>query len=359
MEYRTNRRTGDVISILGVGTSSLPYAGEKEAIATLQMAFENGINYYDLATAESSCFPLFGAALADVRDQVFYQIHFGACYGEGASYSWTTDLETIKRSVDWQLQQLKTDIHCLDELDDWKHYLSDGSLLYLQQMKAAGVVRHIGLSTHNPTLAQEILNTGLVDMMMFSINPGYDYQQGEFTNGSASERMALYRRCETEGIGISVMKAFSGGQLLDVKTSPFERALTEYQCIQYALDRPGVLTILPGIRNREDLTRILGFLEAESAEKDYAIIHSLTPKDAEGACVYCNHCQPCPAGLDVGLINKYYDLTRAGDALAADHYRHLALQANACIGCGHCNRRCPFHVDQVSRMQEIAAYFSA
>ena len=61
--------------------------------------------------------------------------------------------------------------------------------------------------------------------------------------------MELYRRCETEGVGISVMKAFSGGQLLDAKTSPFGKALTEYQCIQYALDKPGVMTVLSGVRS--------------------------------------------------------------------------------------------------------------
>ena len=86
-------------------------------------------------------------------------------------------------------------------------------------------------------------------MMMFSINPSYDYQHGEYANGSATERMALYRRCEAEGVGISVMKAFAGGQLLDARTSPFGQALTEYQCIQYALDKPGVLTVLPGVRD--------------------------------------------------------------------------------------------------------------
>ena len=59
----------------------------------------------------------------------------------------------------------------------------------------------------------------------------------------------------------------------------------------------------------------------------------------------------------MGLINKYYDLARAGDALAADHYRTLSVQADACIACGHCNSRCPFHVDQMSRMKEIDAYF--
>ncbi len=167
----------------------------------------------------------------------------------------------------------------------------------------------------------------------------------------------MYRRCESEGIGISVMKAFSSGQLLDARTSPFGEALTEYQCIQYALDKPGVLTVLPGIRDMKDLKGILGFFDATEEEKDYSIIGSFAPAEARNACVYCNHCQPCPAGLDVALINKYYDLSIAGDLLARTHYETLAKSAKDCISCGHCNSRCPFHVDQVNRMKEIELYF--
>ena len=116
-------------------------------------------------------------------------------------------------------------------------------------MKKSGVVRHIGLSSHTPELAQIILDTGLVDQLMFSINPAYDYHHGEFAFGSARERMDLYRRCEAEGIGISVMKPYSGGQMLDGRTSPFGKALSKVQCLQYALDKPGVVTVLPGVRN--------------------------------------------------------------------------------------------------------------
>ena len=207
MEYRVNRRTGDRISVLGVGTSGLPAAGAKEGAATLEMALEQGINYFDLATADSACFPIFGAALAGVRRQVLYQVHFGANYAAGKPYSWTTDLETVKRSVAWQLEQLRTDyidygfIHCMDESGDWRRYVDNGVLQFLEALKAQGVVRHIGLSTHTPALAREVLDTGLADMMMFSINPSYDYQHGEYANGSATERMALYRRCEAEGVG--------------------------------------------------------------------------------------------------------------------------------------------------------------
>lgn len=67
--------------------------------------------------------------------------------------------------------------------------------------------------------------------------------------------------------------------------------------------------------------------------------------------------RPCPEELDVGLINKYYDLAKAGDALAKSHYENLAVKADSCIRCGHCNKRCPFHVDQMARMQEIDDWF--
>lgn len=173
---------------------------------------------------------------------------------ETGEYGWTTDLETVKRQVDWQLKELKTDyidygfIHCLDASSDWRDYQENGILAYLQEMKKNGVVRHIGLSSHTPALAAQVLDTGIADQLMFSINPAYDYQHGDFARGSASERMELYRRCQAEGIGISVMKPYSGGQLLSAQASPFGQALTAYQCIQYALDKPGVLTVLPGIR---------------------------------------------------------------------------------------------------------------
>ncbi len=363
MEYRRLPHGEERISVLGFGTSSIGAAGDKEIEAAMTMALENGINYFDMASADAAPFPAFGRALAGQRKNVYFQIHFGADY-HGGRYGWTTSLDTIKRSVDWQLKALKTDyidfgfLHCIDEKRDFLHIMKGGILDYVLQLKKDGVVRHTGLSSHTPEVAHMALDAGILDMLMFSINPAYDYRQdGDFSDGGADERQNLYCRCEAEGVGISVMKAFSGGQLLSAGTSPFGKALTEYQCIQYALDKPGVITVLPGVRNREDLRRILGFFSAASDEKDYSVFGSFTSQDTEGVCVYCNHCQPCPAGLDVGLINKYYDLSLAGDALAKDHYANLDKKAGDCIGCGHCDSRCPFHVSQVKRMNTIRDYF--
>lgn len=107
----------------------------------------------------------------------------------------------------------------------------------------------------------------------------------------------------------------------------------------------------------EDLDALLGFANAGQEEKDYSVIASWTAKKIEGTCVYCSHCHPCPAGIDIGLVNKYYDLAKAGDKLAVGHYEKLAVHADACLECGHCTSRCPFGVDQQSRMQEIGEYF--
>ena len=57
------------------------------------------------------------------------------------------------------------------------------------------------------------------------------------------------------------------------------------------------------------------------------------------------------------MVNKYYDLAKAGDPLAVEHYKTLKKNAADCIRCGHCDSRCPFSVRQSERMQEIRAFF--
>ena len=366
MEYRQlpHGSEQEKFSTLGLGMGGIQQASDAEIEQVVRTAIDRGINFFDLCAGARNVYAPFGRGIAGQRDRVFFQLHFGAVYNEKGEYGWSRDLALIRRTFEWELTTLGTDyadfgfLHCVDEDADLDELLGAGVLDYIQAQKAAGRVRHIGFSSHTPSVANRMLDTGLVDMMMFSINPAYDLEQGdELGIGSVSERAALFRRCEAMGVGISVMKPFHGGKLLDAATSPFRTAMTRYQCLQYALDRPGVLSVVPGVRGLEDLQALLGFADAPAAEKDYSVIGRFTPAAARGSCVYCNHCQPCPAGIDVGLVNKYYDLAKAGDAMAAGHYGKLRVKAGSCIGCGHCDRRCPFHTAQSARMQEIAAYF--
>lgn len=362
MIYRKLPHGDEKISVIGMGTSVVGEHSEENVTKTAAYALDNGINYFDMAGGHPAIFPGMGKALEGRRKEAMLQIHFGADYTTG-EYCWNFTLDGVKKSVAWQLQQLKTDyidfgfMHCLDELSDLERFETNGVLEYLLSLQKQGIIKHLGLSTHAPLIANKVLDLGIIDMLMFSINPMYDYGQGDYSIGSSSERYKLYTRCEKEGVGISVMKPFNAGQLLDDKKSPFKKALTPVQCIQYALDRPGVLSVMQGAANVDELKENLKYLDSSEQEKDYSIIGSFTPSETRGICVYCKHCQPCPAGLDVGLINKYYDLSLLGDELAKEHYLTLNRSASACVGCGHCNERCPFSVDQIGRMKKIAEYF--
>lgn len=362
MEYRTLPKGEEQISVIGFGGSGIHQAGEREAVDTISAAMDQGINYFDMAVSEAVAFDYYRAAFAGKRDKAYLQMHFGADYSSG-KYGWTTNAADIKRGMDWLLRKLDTDyidfgfIHCIDEPADLEKYMASGALEHIQRLKEQGMVRHIGLSSHTPEIVNRLLDMDILDVVMFSINPAYDYRHGDYAYGEVDEREALYRRCQKERVGITVMKPFGGGQLLDARLSPFGQVLTEAQCIQYALDKPGVLNVLPGFRGMADLQRALAYLTASPQERDYSVLGAFAPAEAEGKCVYCSHCHPCPRGLDIALISKYYDLAKAGDALAADHYRNLQLHAGDCVHCGHCDRRCPFHVKQGARMDEIKRYF--
>ena len=249
MEYRILPHGGEKIGVIGMGSSVVGAQKEADIIRTVRTAFDLGVNYFDMAGGHASIFPAYGKALKDIRRQVFLQVHFGADYTTG-EYGWTTELDEIKRSVAWQLENLQTDyidfgfIHCLDEEADLRTYEKNGILRYLQDLQRQGVVRHLGLSSHAPRLANRVLDMRIIDMLMFSINPAYDYGQGDYGIGENTERYDLYRRCQREGVAITVMKPFCGGQLLDAAQSPFGVALTKEQCIQYALDKPGVMAVL-------------------------------------------------------------------------------------------------------------------
>ena len=183
MEYRKLPHGGEEISVLGMGSSSIGMAGDREIEAAVKMALENGINFFDMASADAEPFLAYGRAIGGLRDKVYFQIHFGADYQSG-KYGWTTELDAIKRSVDWQLNALRTDyidfgfLHCLDEETDLRAVLDGGVLDYIQSLRREGVVRRIGLSSHTPRVVNQVLDLGVIDLLMFSINPAMTITMG-------------------------------------------------------------------------------------------------------------------------------------------------------------------------------------
>ena len=260
MEYRKLPHGNEQISVLGLGMGGIQNAASEEIQAVIEKAIENGINFFDLCAGGQSVYEPFGRAIKGKREKVYFQLHFGAVYKKSGEYGWSRDLDTIKNTFEWELKALNTNyidfgfLHCVDEENDFEDLKKNGILDYIKSLKDRKIVKHIGFSSHTPSVDNKLLDTKIMDMMMFSINPSYYLECGdELCIGTTNERAELFRRCEKEGVGISVMKPFHGGQLLEDNTSPFHKALTRNQCIQYCLDHPAILTVVPGVRGIDDL----------------------------------------------------------------------------------------------------------
>jgi predicted aldo/keto reductase-like oxidoreductase len=174
------------------------------------------------------------------------------------------------------------------------------------------------------------------------------------------ERQELYETCQRRGVGITVMKAFGGGDLLN-EYSPAGKTLTVNQCIHYALTRPGVASVMSGAKTIDELAETLAYEQASAEEKDYAEALASFPKISwRGHCMYCGHCAPCPRGIDVAAVTKFLHLAKAQEVMpetVREHYAVLSHFAGECVGCGACESRCPFEVRIIENMKQAAYVF--
>ena len=379
MRYRELGKTGLKVSEIGLGAEWLERHNEAEVKEVIDCCGELGINILDCWMAEPEVRSNIGKAIAGKREKWIIQGHFGSTW-QGGQYVRTRQMDKVKAAFEDLLSRLGTDyidlgmIHFVDEEAEFHRVMEGEFLAYVKEQKEKGVVRHIGMSTHNPRVGQLAAQSGEIEMILFSVNPAFDLlpptedintyfaeSYAEGLGGIHPEREKLYQICEQRGVGITVMKGYAGGRLFDARTSPFGAALTPVQCIHYALTRPAVASILAGYDTPEHVRQAVAYETATEEEKDYASVLAHAPRHAYmGQCTYCGHCAPCPAGIDIAMVNKLYDLAlmqeKIPDSLKA-HYQGLSANAADCVACGGCESRCPFGVPVVRRMHEMAELF--
>lgn len=377
MRYRNLGNTGLRVSEIGFGPEWMKGTPE-ETRAIAEVLREAGVNILDCWMSDPHIRSNLGYAIKGHEDEWIIQAHFGACWVDG-QYQRSRDLDLVRPAFEDELLLLGIDhaeigmMHYIDSLDEFRACMEGPFFAYVQEMKEAGVIRHVGLSTHNPDVALEARRTGSVEVIMFSINPAFDMLPasddiddlfGDYADAGENidpVRDELYRTCATMGVGLTVMKPYAGGRLLSAEESPFGVALTPKQCIHYCLTRPAVATVLAGYKTIQEAKDALAYEDAAPEELDYASVLAKAPAHAYfGQCTYCGHCQPCVEGIDIATVNKFADLALAQDEMPAsvrEHYRALDKDASDCIQCGSCEPNCPFGVKIAEHMVQTAALF--
>lgn len=383
MNYRRLGKTGLMVSEIGFGGEWMERHTPAECKVVLERAEALGINILDCWMSEPNVRSSLGQALAGRRERWYIQGHIGSTW-QGGQYVRTRDVDQCRVAFEDLLARLQTDyidlgmIHFVDTEEDWAGAMGGDYLAYVRELKAQGKIRHIGMSTHNPVMAKKAAQSGIVEMILFSVNPAFDMHPAtddldtyfawesyrSDLGGIDPARAELYKLCEQEDVGITVMKPYAGGRLFDPQRSPFGVALTPVQCIHYCLTRPAVASVLAGYDTPEQVEQAVAYETASSEERDYASVLAHAPKHTfgQGECTYCGHCRPCPAQIDIAMVNKYYDLATMQPQVPATvkaHYLALEHRAGECVGCRSCEGRCPFGVSIARRMARTAELFGA
>jgi predicted aldo/keto reductase-like oxidoreductase len=223
------------------------------------------------------------------------------------------------------------------------------------ELKAAGKACFLAFSGHTPSTAQQAVASGQIDVLMYPIG---------LAGHAAPGKRELLQTCVARNVGLVAMKPYGGGKLLQGKgTISVNRYLsgggtykvkktvpiTPVKCLSYVLSQTGVSTVVPGCSNMEHLADALAYCTAAAEERDFSEIVVDFQQYVKGECVYCNHCLPCPAQIDIGQTIRLYEMAQQGyDAHPA--YEAMPANASHCTQCGDCEARCPFGVAAMAKM---------
>jgi len=379
MLYREVPKSGDKLSILGLGAMRLPEKDgaidRQKATALVCHAIDSGINYVDTAWTyhkdQSEAF--LGEALADgYREKVRLATKM--------PHWLVKDQQDMEKFLNIQLNRLRTDhidyylIHSLTA-GGWKKIKENGVLEFLERAKKDGRIRNAGFSFHdNVEIFKEIVDSYDWDACLIQ----YNFLDEKHQAGTEGLKYAAKK-----GIAVIVMEPLRGGSLVrniptevadiwseaDVKRTPVQWAL------RWIWNHPEVTLVLSGMNEISQVDE--NIRTASEAYPD-----SLTENELDTVqrvaekyrnlmmipCTGCGYCMPCPVGVDIPGCFDLYNSKMIFKGIS-DHdtqYRYLIHQmgilgknsaASLCVECGKCKEHCPQHIDIPEKMKEVEAQF--
>lgn len=323
MKDRVLGRTGLKVKSLGFGGIPIQRVSEDEAVQVVRRCYELGINYFDTARAYTVSEERVGKALEGVRDDVFI-----------ATKSRRRTKDEVLQELETSLTNLRTDwidvyqLHHVSSEEEWKQITSPGGALEaLYQAYDEGKIKHLGITSHDPTLLTEIVKEDIFETIMIP----YNY----LATIPSEELLPL---CQKMNVGTVIMKPFGGGALSNIRTA-----------LKFLLGDENADVVIPGTMSVQEVKEnvsvasaspVLESEELELIEKDRAEL-------GNEYCRACNYCQPCQQGIPIPFVlrTETQFLKRMGWSPNLEKQLEEAIEVvPTCLKCGECESRCPYHL---------------
>lgn len=388
------------IGVLGYGCMRWPQKrneqgrqviDQEEVNRLVDFALEHGVNYFDTspvylggdserATAEALNRHPRESWLIATKMSVFNATSYDDCV---AMYHKSLDIFKTDH-LDYYL------LHGIGTLNDFNtRFMNTGVMEFLLKEREAGHIRHLGFSFHgNREGFDQII--ALHDQYHWDfVQIQMNYVDWEHPNGRNTRADYLYAELDKREIPIVIMEPLRGGALSDVpaqiadqlKEREPERSIASW-AFRYVGSFPRVLCALSGMTYMEhlqdNLETYLDFQPLDDEEKKFLLDVATQMEDYPLVkCTACNYCMPCPYGINIPGIFKFYnDNITAGTYVKSKEQEHYARarrkyllayneaiptvrQADHCIACRRCERECPQNIRIPDELRRIDRYIES
>ena len=374
MQYRTFKKLDREVSLLGMGAMRLPETengqiNEPEAIDIIRSAIDAGVNYVDTAFGyhNGQSEGLVGKALKDgYREKVLLADKMPIWLAK--------DEDHMKEMFQTQLERLDTDyidmylVHSVNK-PNWKRIKKLNLMPFLEEMKAAGKIKHIGFSFHDSyELFEEVLDSYPWEFCQIQLN----YMDKDIQAGVKGLKLAAEK-----GLSVIIMEPLKGGKLTTGipptvqelwNNAPVKRTPAEWG-FKWLANMPEVTLILSGMSSREQLQQNIATVSAADlsvlSDEERELIDKVSDEYnrlIKYSCTGCEYCLPCPQKLKIpDLIDTLNEWNIYGQnpATKMEYIEWVpeGRHASDCISCKACEKKCPQGLPIAQIMKETSEIF--
>ncbi len=310
-------KSGLVVTKPAIGCLPIQRRSFDEAREILRAAYDGGIRYFDTANGYSDSEEKIGYALSDVRKYIII-----------STKSMARDAKTLREHIETSLSRMKTDYIDLFQFHFVREMITQDSELYQAALEAkrAGLIRHIGVTTHDLELAFRLVDSGLFETMQYP-----------FSYLSQPREIELVRHCGELDVGYIAMKGLAGGLLTNARA-----------CAAF-MNRFENVAPIWGVQTMEELAQWLELAENPPDLDDG--LREYIEKDRDelsGAfCRGCGYCMPCPVGIEINSAARMDMLIRRSPwrPYFTPRWQEKMSLIENCLHCGQCKSKCPYGLD--------------
>ena len=305
------------------GALPVQRADKDTAVAILRRAYEGGMTFFDTARAYSDSEEKIGLAFGDMWPDMRDKVCIATKTMANTPEKFWADLET-------SLKLLKTDyidiyqFHCVSTV----YKPGDGTGMYecMQEAKAQGKIRHIGVTAHKIQVAFDLVESGL-----------YETIQYPFSYLASDKEIALTKAAKDHNMGFIAMKGLAGGLINNSKAA-----------MAYMTQYDNVVPIW-GVQKMSELEEWLSYMdETPSMTEDMKEFIEKEQQELMGEfCRGCGYCMPCPMGIMINQCARISLMVRRAPSAnwLSENMQAEMKKIETCINCRACTKKCPYELD--------------